>query len=383
MKNILFVSHSVELNGAEIMLLQTIERLDQTRFRTTLLIPGPGPLETEADKLGIEIIIVPMKWWLSERARLWRQPFAWIWNTKSVLTIRKIIRKKEIDLVFTNSAVVFSGALAARMCHRPHIWILHEILKGDNIQFWCFLGSRVLVKFITGISCRVIVNSLATQAPLGDHSKIRLVYNGIPLTKDQDQICSETRDELGLKKSDTILGMVGRVCPEKGQSKVVEAFAQLKNHFPALKLLMVGEIKDKKYFLGIEKRKNELSLNEDVIFTGRLDNILDVIRTMDILIVASRIESFGRVIIEAMSVNTPVVAVRSGGIPEIIEDGTNGFLVPSDDPMDMISVIRPLLESRKKTAAAVLSAKSAVEKRFDINIQVNKITSLIEECIDQ
>jgi glycosyltransferase involved in cell wall biosynthesis len=120
-----------------------------------------------------------------------------------------------------------------------------------------------------------------------------------------------------------------------------------------------------------------------VIFTGRKENILAVMRTMDILIVASRSESFGRVIIEAMSVNTPVVAVSSGGIPEIIENGINGFLAPSNAPEDLISVIRPLLQDREKASSAALNAKDTVKKRFDINIQVKKITGLIEECIDR
>lgn len=383
MKNILFLSHSAELNGAEIMLLQTMERLDQTRFRVVLLLPCVGSLGKEADKLGIEVITVPMKWWLSDRAHVWRQPFAWIWNARSVLTIQNIIRKRKFDLVFTNSAVAFSGALAARICHRPHIWILHEILRGRNTQFWCFLGSKFLLKFIPALSCRVIVNSLASLAPFNRRSKIRLVYNGIPIHKEQDPTWAGTREEMGLKKNDIILGMVGRICPEKGQRKVVEAFAVLKFHFPALKLLIVGEIKDEKYFLAIEKRMAELALSEDMIFTGRKENILAVMRTMDILIVASRSESFGRVIIEAMSVNTPVVAVSSGGIPEIIEDGINGFLAPSNAPEDLISVIRPLIQDREKASSAALNAKDTVKKRFDIDIQVKKITGLIEECIDR
>ena len=210
-----------------------------------------------------------------------------------------------------------------------------------------------------------------------------MIYNGIPITEVQDSTSAGIRKDFGLEESDTILGMVGRVCPEKGQREVVEAYVLLKVHFPALKLLLVGEIKDKKYFHRIEQRINELDLNEDVIFSGRKENILDVIRTMDILVVASRIESFGRVVIEAMSVNTPVVAVSSGGIPEIIEDGINGFLVPSNTPEKLASVLRPLLQDRRRADVAALNAKGTVKKRFDINIQVKKITGLIEECIDR
>jgi len=381
MKRILFVTHSSELHGAELLLLQTLERLDRARFRSVLVIPRKGPLEKEADKLGIEVIPVPMKWWLSDRANLWRQPFAWIWNIKSVITIRDIIRRRKIDLVFSNSAVSFSGALAAHVRRKPHIWFLHEILQGENIQFRCILGSRFLIKFITAFSCQVIGNSMATLAPFGSLSKIRVVYNGISLEKSQDHTCEGTKKQLGLRDNDIILGMVGRVCPEKGQMEVLQAFALLKVHFPELKLLIVGEVKDKKYFLRIEKMIQELALEKDVIFTGRREKILDVIRSMDILIVASRSESFGRVIIEAMSVKTPVVAVRSGGIPEIIEDESSGFLVPSNKPEDLASVIQPLLQSREKAYSAALKAEKTIRQRFDINIQVEKIETIIEECI--
>ena len=248
---------------------------------------------------------------------------------------------------------------------------------------WCFLGKKWLANFISAYSCRILGNSRATLNPFSDPGKTRLVYNGISLSEKTDRSISGTRKKLGLGEEDIILGMVGRVCPEKGQMDVLEAFALLKNEFPALKLLIVGEIKDKKYFFSIEKRIQKFSLKKDVLFTGRMENILDIIHSMDILVVASRSESFGRVIIEAMSVNTPVVAVRSGGIPEIIENGINGFLVLSNDPSDLVSGVRPLLENRETAVSAALKASETVEKKFNIDVQVQKIESIIEECVEQ
>jgi glycosyltransferase involved in cell wall biosynthesis len=383
MKNILFLSHSSELNGAELMLIQTLERLDRTRFKSVLVIPRPGPLKKYADESGIETIIVPMKWWLSDRTHVWRQPFAWIWNIQSIIILLNIIRNRNIHLVFTNSAVGFSGALASKISRRLHVWYLHEILGGNDIQLRCFLGKKWLTNFISAYSCRVLGNSRATLDHFSDPSKTRLVYNGIAKTENPDQSFLGTRKELGWEEDDIILGMVGRVCPEKGQMEALEAFALLKVEFPTLKLLVIGEIKDKKYFLKIEKRVQRLSLKEDVLFAGRMENIINVIHTMDFLIVASRSESFGRVIIEAMSVKTPVVAVRSGGIPEIIENGINGFLVPSNDPNDLVSIVRPILENREIAASAALKAVETVEKKFNIDMQIKMIETIIEECIDQ
>jgi len=365
------------------MLIQTLDRLDRTRFRSILVIPRPGPLKKYAEEAGIETVIVSMKWWLSDQFHVWRQPFAWIWNIKSIKILLVIIKNRKVDLVFSNSVVNFSGAMAARIARRPHIWYLHELLGGQNSQIKFILGKKSLIKIISAFSCLVAGNSQATLEPFSDPNKIRLVYNGIELTENPDRSFLGTREKLDLREDDIILGMVGRVCPEKGQMEVLEAFALLKNEFPALKLLVAGEIKDKKYFLKLEKKVEDLSLQEDVLFTGRMEHILSVIHTMDILIVASRSESFGRVIIEAMSVKTPVVAVRSGGIPEIIEDGINGFLLPSNDPGDLISGVQPLLENRDKAAAAVLKAAETVEKKFNINVQVKKIERIIEECIDQ
>ncbi|HOI45565.1 MAG TPA: hypothetical protein PLX50_08130, partial [Candidatus Aminicenantes bacterium] len=77
MKNILFVSHSVELNGAELMLLQTLKNIDREKFRLFLAAPGKGPLLEEAGRAGVWTFAVPMKWWLTEKSRVWRQPFSW------------------------------------------------------------------------------------------------------------------------------------------------------------------------------------------------------------------------------------------------------------------------------------------------------------------
>jgi len=121
MKTILFVSHSAELNGAELWLLETLRGLDRAKYVARLVVPRPGPLVDAVRALGIETRIISMKWSITEKSRVWRQPFAGFWNIWSVKRIARLIGRDSIDLVFTNSAAVFSGAKAARRMGVRHV----------------------------------------------------------------------------------------------------------------------------------------------------------------------------------------------------------------------------------------------------------------------
>jgi glycosyltransferase involved in cell wall biosynthesis len=102
---------------------------------------------------------------------------------------------------------------------------------------------------------------------------------------------------------------------------------------------------------------------------------------MDCLIVASRAESFGRTIIEAMSVKTPVVAVKSGGIPEVIIHGTNGFLLDSREPEAIKEGMVSFLENREAHKQAAEKGYRTVQEKFLLSHQVQKIEHVLEECI--
>ena len=120
-RNILFVSHSAELNGAEISLLRLLQDLDRTRFKPFLVLPRDGLLSREAGRADVDVQTVPYSWWLTERRNRWKQPLAWLWNRPKIRALEKIIRMKNIHLVYSNSAAAGCGAEAVSYTHlRAH-----------------------------------------------------------------------------------------------------------------------------------------------------------------------------------------------------------------------------------------------------------------------
>jgi glycosyltransferase involved in cell wall biosynthesis len=379
-KKICFLSHTSELNGAELNLLQILEGINRQKYNPTIIVPQEGLLLDEAKKLGIEAEVIPSKWWLTEKGRVWKQPIAWIWNKRAVLGLARWIKQKQIDLVFSNSSASSSGALAAKKTDVSHIWYIHEILGGGTAQLTYLFGQRALSRKILRFSCRVLVNSLATKAFFADNKNVRLVYNGVQLQdleRDDSQMLGR---QWGLDNQDIVFGMVGKICKEKGQREVITALGMLGKDSP-LKLLIVGHVKSKAYLAELREICEAYDIKERVIFTGYRRDVLNVLGLMDCLIVASCAESFGRTVIEAMSVKVPVIAVKSGGIPEIISHGTNGFLLSSREPEVIKEQMVSFLNDQDAYTQAAEDGYRTVKEKFLLSNQVKKIEHALEECL--
>jgi glycosyltransferase involved in cell wall biosynthesis len=383
MNKICFLSHTSELNGAELMLLQTLERIDKQKFYPFLIVPRPGLLLAEAEKLGIETVLFPAKWWLTGKGKTWTQPLAWAWNIRALFRLVRWIRRKQVDLVFSNSSASLTGALAAKITHVPHVWFIHEILGGKAPQICWIWGQKALAWFISRFSCRILVNSHASEAFFFDKENVQLVYNGVEISERKEDAIKTLRQKWDVDEQDIVLGMVGKVCEEKGQREVILALGGIGKDRGSLKLLIVGDVKSKAYFKELQEICVRYGLEDCVVFTGYQRDVASVLCLMDCLLVASRAESFGRTIIEAMSVKIPVIAAKSGGIPEIVIHGKNGFLLESGEIGEIENAIVSFLDNRDSYRKVAEAGYRTVVEKFSLIDQVKKIERVMEECIGQ
>jgi len=383
MNRVLFVSHTAELKGAERFLLDVLRTLDRTRFAARLVVPGPGPLEQQAAAAGVPVSVIPFKWWITEPSRILKQPVANLWNRPAVGTIARLIKANDVDIVFSNSAAVAVGALAARRARVPHVWFIHEVLGGDRPMLRSLFGNRHLVRFICRLSRRVVVNSLASGRAFAGCADVDVVYNGLPDGAGRVTPRRGLRQELGLEPDDLAVGVVGTIFPGKGQREAVLAVASLAARFPRLKLLLVGEPADAGYVRAIEKDIARHGLGERVILAGFRSDLAEVLALLDLVVVPSVVDSFGRVALEAMAAEVPVLAVARGGLPEVVKHGETGFLVDSPEPDRIAAGIAAVLDDPKGTREVAARAALEVRRRFSLTSEVRKLEKLLEAALER
>ena len=159
------------------------------------------------------------------------------------------------------------------------------------------------------------------------------------------------RAALGLRSDATVVGLVGRVCRQKGIDTFVEAAIRLAGEMPMTDFVVIGDIEDKDLGARLSARIKAADLATRIHFAGFRGEMADVFAALDLLAAPSRWEGFGLMLVEAMAACVPVVASRVGAIPEVLGDA--GSLVPPDDPSALAAAIRAILTDASRRAISI------------------------------
>lgn len=344
------------IGGGQISLLKLLQNIDQTVIKSILICPFKGELASHAEKLGIPFKNLPMD---SPKKRL--QGFI-----SSLLKLRGLIRDMEVDIVHCNtSRSVLYGGLAARPLGVPVIWHVRVI----GSEGW-------YDKFLAGLCHRLFVVSKAVEARfnwlLKNHpNKITLIHNGVDLQEFNQAVSGDNiRREFDLPPDIPIAGVVGNLIVWKGQKYFIKAASQVLKTVPAAKFFIVGEGECRP---DLERLSEDLGIRNKLIFTGRRLDIPQLMAAMDVVVHSSiSPEPFARVILEAMAIGKPIVAMNEGGAPEAIEDGVSGILIPPMDASLMATAITSLMIDMNRAKQIGEAARRRIEENFSIRVNVRK-----------
>jgi glycosyltransferase involved in cell wall biosynthesis len=220
---------------------------------------------------------------------------------------------------------------------------------------------------------------------------IEVVHNAIDV-QDWDRRPGEggtsLREELGVPASRPIVGLVGRLNQVKGQREFLLAADLVARAHPDAVFLLIGIIRPTSpwaplagYFREVEALTRRPSLRGRVVLTGWRTDLPRVMASLDILVQPSRRETFGRVLIEAMASQKPVVATRVGGMPEIVVHGETGLIVPPEDPSALAEAILELLQDPARRHAMGEAGRRRVESHFDFAHRLRRIQSIYEDVL--
>jgi len=360
--NILYLTNTGNIiGGGEISLLDLLHGLDKEKFNPLIVCPFKGNLTEAIEKLGIEVEIVQMK-----RLKI-PNPFLFI---DSIIKLSRILKDRKILLVHANgSRCAIYGAIACKIVKVPIIWHV-RILESDG------LIDRFLAKF----SSIIIVNSNAVKERfkwLKDKSRLEVIYNGIDLKKFSNSFKGEKiRKEFGFDIEMPIVTTIGRLDWYKAHQYFLQAAEKVKKIIPNVRFLIVGDGERRDY---LENLVKELGISENIVFAGNRKDIPEILNAIDIFVISSVSEGFGRVVVEAMACEKPVVATRVGGIVEIVEDGITGKLVPPKNSEALAEAIIELLNNKEESKNMGIAGRKRAERMFDIDENIKRTENLYKK----
>lgn len=283
--------------------------------------------------------------------------------------LRKVVRQQEIDMIHTNSSVLNTGGILASMVQIPHVWHIRE-LRQEGLGFIDVWQPARISRFMEEHSSRIVAISKAVRDKYAEQISgdlISVVYNGVG----EENLYEK---ELEKHQGDTVNFLIsGRVSGEKRQEEAIRAVALLiEAGYRNLHLSIAGPGDTDKLCSLIADRKIE----EYVTFLGYRSDLPLLRREMDVELVCSLWEAFGRVTVEAMMSSNPVIGADSGGTPELIKDGENGYLYRQGDERDLADKMRRFMKHPERirrmgkcayqTAKAQFSSKRNAERMLEI-----------------
>lgn len=317
-----------------------------------MALPGPSPLAVEFGRAGATLHVVPMRRLSTTHgARQWLA-YAAGWPV-AVVRLSRLVRRLDVDVVHTNSLHSLYGWAAARLTRLPHVWHAREIVVQSR------LALRLERFLCRRFANRVIAVSESVAAQLR-RDNVVVVDEYLDPTEFSPGRAGRFRSGAGIADDAPLVGAVARLHPLKGLDLLLEAFDDVRSRRPDARLVVVGSPVP-----GHEDYAAALAAafadRPDVELLGSRHDVGEIIADLDVLAAPSiEPESYGLVVVEALSSGVPVVATDHGGPPELLARAARGAgrLVPPGDRVALAHALDALLPGAQGTSAAIRRARS-------------------------
>lgn len=384
---VLYVNHTGQVSGAERSLLDLLGGI-ALEVDARVACPHDGPLSAAASALGVHVLrIVGTDGSLKLHPA--ETPRAVATLGCAAIQVAHHARAFGADLVHANSIRAGIVAVAAgRLCRASVVVHLRDRLPRGRV-------ADAAMKLIARGATTVIANSRYTADGLttvaGRQRDVVVIPNAVDLARfDPSRVDREqARRALGVPPRAVALGVVGQITPWKGQEEAVRSLAILAEGRPELHLYIVGEAKfvspatrydNRAYLANLERLIRQEGLSNRVHLLGERADVPEILAALDILLVPSWEEPFGRVVIEGMAMGLGVIATSVGGPAEILHDGVDGLLLAPRDPGNWARTIDCLCADC--TLRSGLGRRGVERARaFDVRHHVRAVLRAYEETV--
>ena len=359
--------------GAEVQLKVLLSKLvGRADIDLSVILLNEGRLEEEIDALGIPVRVFPESRWGS--GKIFRE-------------LVREFKQSNIHIIHTHKYKdTILAAPAAKLCAIPHVVRtvhgLREPFQGlQSLKMGLYKAiERIVHRYYVDAIIAVSSQIERTYKAEGERFRVTCIRNGIDL--DGRSILTDrwrTRKELGIDSETCLIGTIGRLTPVKGIPYLLEAARMLLLQGANVKVLVVGEGSIRSDLM---TQTRDLRISKDVVFLGHREDTDALLQALDIFALPSLSEGIPMALLEAMAASRAVVASRVGGVPEIVEDGTEGFLVESMDVHGLAEKCLRLIQSPELAQKMGQAARARVERNFSAESMAHQVALLYREVVE-
>ena len=290
-------------------------------------------------------------------------------DLNAIKAIRKLLKKYKPDIVYCHSSKagalgrIANMGLKNKCVYNPHGWAFN--MRGNKLKKLIYVGiEKVLAPFCSTIICiSGAEKKSALKYRICGKKKLKVIYNGIDFDEYNMDYHMNTRELLEIPEDAFVIGMVGRISPQKAPDVFIRVAEKIKNVIPNSYFMIVG---DGEHRDEIQQYAKEYGFEDKLLITGWVDNSMDYVELFDVAMLISRWEGFGLVLPEYMLSEKPIIATKVDAIPNIIKDNENGILVEVDKVEEIFNAVLEICENRALADKFIKNGLKDVYNFFDV-----------------
>ena len=290
-------------------------------------------------------------------------------DLKAIREVRALIKKYNPDIVYAHSSK--AGAIARvadiglknHCVYNPHGWAFNMRCSAKKKAMYTAI-EKVAAPFCDKIIC---ISDAEKQSALDKkickEDKLQVIFNGVDIEAYENEVHGAVkRKDLNIPKDAFVVGMVGRMSPQKAPDIFVKMAKRVRAKVPNAHFIIVGNGNQE---AEIRKYAEDNGFSDSLHITGWVDNPMSYVELFDVACLLSRWEGFGLALPEYMMAGKPIVASRVDAIPNIIRDGENGLLVEADDATGAGEAVLRIYQEKELKDKLVLQGLEDVHNRFN------------------
>lgn len=300
-----------------------------------------------------------------KRTTLWPLPMGGELDLTLLPRLRRLIHCQRPDLIHLHSrrGADLWGALAGRQAGLPVL--LSRRVDNPEPRWWVGIKYRLYDHVIT-------ISEAIRQVLIREGVAAERI-SCVPSAVDSERYsspCDHTwfREHFAIPADHAVIAMVAQFIPRKGHALLLDALPQILERHPRITLLLFGRgaLREE-----IEQRVEMMGLRERVQLPGFRDDLDRILPCLDLVVHPAAMEGLGVALLQAAAAGRPIIACRAGGIPEIVEEGVNGLLVPPGEPHALAAAVNRLLDDPQWAARLGETGRARVDTRFSIAAMVS------------